>query len=90
MFDNGCRVLLYQAGADPHIKDPLGGTMTSKQLAMRDRLVFESCKRLGLPVAFDLAGGYAVVPGRTFAERHRLITAVHDATMRECVAVYVP
>jgi hypothetical protein len=53
-----CDVLLYQAGADPHIDDPLGGWLTDAQLAQRDRLVFETCRELGLPVAWNLAGGY--------------------------------
>jgi acetoin utilization deacetylase AcuC-like enzyme len=53
-----CRVLLYQAGADPHIDDPLGGLLTDAQLEERDRLVFQTCKALSLPVAWNLAGGY--------------------------------
>ena len=36
----GCDLLLYQAGADPHIHDPLGGFLTTEELAMRDRTVF--------------------------------------------------
>ncbi len=30
-----CDVVLYQAGADPHIDDPLGGWLTTQQLARR-------------------------------------------------------
>jgi acetoin utilization deacetylase AcuC-like enzyme len=33
-----CEVLLYQAGADPHINDPLGGWLTTAQLRERDRI----------------------------------------------------
>jgi hypothetical protein len=33
-----CDVLLYQAGADPHINDPLGGWLTTAQLRERDRI----------------------------------------------------
>lgn len=51
-------VLLYQAGADPHIDDPLGGFLTTEQLYERDRIVFLMCKRMNLPVAWNLAGGY--------------------------------
>ncbi len=32
----GCDVLLYQAGADPHIDDPLGGWLSTKELALRE------------------------------------------------------
>ena len=53
-----CSVLLYQAGADPHIDDPLGGALTSSQLARRDTIVFDGCRVLGLPIAWNLAGGY--------------------------------
>ena len=52
-------LILYQAGADPHINDPLGSLgMTTEQMLERDRIVFEFCRRKGLPVLFVLAGGY--------------------------------
>lgn len=53
-----CDVLLYQAGADPHVDDPLGGFLTTEELRRRDEVVFAGCRRLGLPVAWNLAGGY--------------------------------
>ena len=53
-----CDVLLYQAGADPHVDDPLGGFLTTDQLMQRDRIVFSLAQRIGLPVAWNLAGGY--------------------------------
>ena len=56
-FD-GCDVLLFQAGADPHINDPLGGCLTTEHLRKRDQIVFEYCKARGIPVVWDLAGGY--------------------------------
>ncbi len=52
-------LLLYQAGADPHIDDPLGSLeMTTGQLEQRDRMVFEFCVLNSIPVLFVLAGGY--------------------------------
>ena len=54
----GCDVLLFQAGADAHVADPLGGWMTTAELAERDRLVFEAAACFGIPVAWNLAGGY--------------------------------
>lgn len=54
----GCDVVLYQAGADPHIDDPLGGFLTTAQLVERDRQVFQGLKRRGIPCAWVLAGGY--------------------------------
>ena len=58
MHDDGVRIILYQAGADPHINDPLGGTQTTEEMRQRDELVFGLCKQLGMPVAWNLAGGY--------------------------------
>jgi|JI6StandDraft_1071083.scaffolds.fasta_scaffold56857_1 acetoin utilization deacetylase AcuC-like enzyme len=54
----GCDVLLYQSGADPAIGDPLGNWLTVEQLAKRDALVFSGLRRMGVPVAWNLAGGY--------------------------------
>jgi acetoin utilization deacetylase AcuC-like enzyme len=76
----GCSVLLYQAVADPHINDPLGGWLDSRQLAVRDRRVFQLARMHGLPVAWNLAGGYQ--------EPISKVLAIHDATMRECVTAW--
>jgi acetoin utilization deacetylase AcuC-like enzyme len=76
-----CDVLLYQAGADPHVDDPLGGWLTNQQLAERDRLVFETARELKIPVAWNLAGGYQ--------EPLRKVLDIHDNTMRACAAVYL-
>ena len=35
-----CDLVIYQAGADPHIDDPLGGLMTTEQMRVRDKIVF--------------------------------------------------
>ena len=51
-----CDVILYQAGADCHVHDPLGGYLTTKQMRIRDSMVFEAFK--GKPLAWNLAGGY--------------------------------
>ena len=76
-----CDVILYQAGADPHIDDPLGGWLTTRQLFERDRLVFESAEALGIPVAWNLAGGYQTPL--------RKVTLIHDGTMRACVVTHI-
>ena len=54
----GCDIVLYQAGADPHVDDPHGGALTSEQMARRDKMVFTEFKKLKIPVAWNLAGGY--------------------------------
>lgn len=51
---------IYLAGADPYEGDRLGRLSLSKRgLWARDRLVFETCERIGVPVAVAMAGGYA-------------------------------
>ena len=79
-----CDIVLYQAGADPHIADPYGGWLTTEQLRERDAMVFEAFHEQGVPVAWDLAGGYQVEPDGTIPK----VLEIHDNTMRECVRVY--
>ncbi len=51
---------IYLAGADPYENDRLGRLSVSKEgLAERDRLVLETCRERGIPVAVTMAGGYA-------------------------------
>lgn len=54
----GCDLILYNAGVDSHVDDPLGGFLTTEKLATRDMYVYETFYRLGIPVATSLAGGY--------------------------------
>lgn len=56
--DFGADIVLYQAGADAHVHDPLGGVLTTEQLSKRDELIIRGCAGLGIPVAWNLAGGY--------------------------------
>jgi acetoin utilization deacetylase AcuC-like enzyme len=76
-----CDILLYQAGADPHVDDPLGGWLTTDELRQRDRIVFKTAKAMGLPCCFDLAGGYQRDDEGTI----RPVLDIHDNTMRECL-----
>ena len=79
-----CDVILYQAGADQHINDPLGGFLTTLQLKERDRRVFEAASSLSVPIAWNLAGGYQVNSGGIQA-----VLDIHNNTMLECAVVYV-
>lgn len=72
-----CDVVLYQAGADSCVDDPLGGRFTVAQMRERDRLVFRTLLGLGVPVAFNLAGGYQ--------RDLRKVLDLHDATAQEAV-----
>jgi len=52
-------LVFYLAGADPREGDQLGGLLlTERGLAARDRIVIGEARRLGLPLAVVLAGGY--------------------------------
>ena len=75
----GCTVAIYQAGADPHIDDPLGGVLTSAQLAERDRIVFEGCASAAVPVVTVLAGGYQQPISR--------VVEIHLGTLQQYSAV---
>jgi len=76
----GCDVLLYQAGADPHIDDPLGGWLSTEDLFRRDYAVFLQCRRHGIPVAWNLAGGYQ--------KPLRKVLDIHDNTLRAAKIVW--
>lgn len=80
----GCDVVLYQAGADPHVDDPLGGMLTTEELAERDQRVFETLAALKVPIVWNLAGGYQR------DERGGIsgVLEIHDNTMRACARTY--
>ena len=77
----GCDLLIYQAGADPHINDPLGGFLSTKELVERDRIVFSLAKTIGVPVVWNLAGGYQEPLSR--------VLDIHRNTLFACAAEYV-
>jgi len=79
-FD-GCSVLLYQAGVDCHIDDPLGGWLTTEQIYKRDLIVFQTAKRIHLPIIYTLAGGYM--------HPLRRLLDLHDNTLRACSSIYL-
>lgn len=74
-------LVLYQAGADMHVDDPLGGLLTTGQMIQRDRLVFQGCAKHGIPLVFVLAGGYQRDESGGIAP----VLALHRNTMTECI-----
>ena len=76
-----CDVLFYQAGADMHIDDPLGGIMTTQQLYERDRIVFEFCSLQKIPCVWCLAGGYVVEADGSIPA----VLEIHRNTMLACI-----
>ena len=79
-----CDIVLYQAGADPHIDDPHGGWLTTPELQRRDAMVFNALGEHKIPVAWNLAGGYQIEPDGSIPK----VLEIHDNTMWECVRVY--
>jgi len=81
---HSCDVLLYQAGADPYVKDPLGGWLTMEELRLRDRIVFQTAKQMGLPVSWCLAGGYSKDENGEITP----VLQIHRATAEEAIKVW--
>jgi acetoin utilization deacetylase AcuC-like enzyme len=73
-------LILFQAGADVHIDDPLGGVLNSEQIRERDRRVFEAANKAQVPLAWNLAGGYQ--------DAISSVVRIHRATMEECARTY--
>jgi acetoin utilization deacetylase AcuC-like enzyme len=78
----GCDVVLYQAGADQHVDDPLGGVLTTAELEHRDAIVFGELASLGIPVAWNLAGGYQKAPDGSIPR----VLEIHENTARTAIA----
>lgn len=68
-----CDLIIYNAGVDCHIEDPLGGRFTSEQIYRCDKIVFDYCTKHGKGCVFTLAGGY-----QTPIEN---VLALHDGTI---------
>lgn len=81
---NDCDLIIYNAGVDSHINDPLGGNLTSEQMARRDRMVFEVARGIGVPICTSLAGGYQVAFDGTIDPVLRL----HDTTFASAWEVF--
>jgi acetoin utilization deacetylase AcuC-like enzyme len=77
-------LILYNAGVDSHVSDPLGGLLTTEQMRQRDALFFRFVARHGIPVAVSLAGGYQRDERGSIAPVLRL----HDQTLVECWSAY--
>jgi acetoin utilization deacetylase AcuC-like enzyme len=75
-------LIIYHAGVDVHVDDPLGGVLTTEQLRERDRFAFEGASRAGVPLAWTLGGGYQ--------EPVSKVIQLHTITMQECARAYLP
>ena len=53
-------LLIYNAGSDPFVKDPLAGfRLTAGDLAERDMMVVTMARERRIPLAMVLSGGYS-------------------------------
>jgi acetoin utilization deacetylase AcuC-like enzyme len=73
----GRGLVLYQAGADMHVNDPLGGRLNSEQMKLRDMRVFHAAGERGIPVCWCPAGGYQ----RDAAGTIRPVLDLHTQTL---------
>jgi len=55
----------------------LGGFLTTGELEERDRKVLMGMRAYGVPVAWDLAGGYQKPLSK--------VVTIHEITMRACI-----
>jgi len=79
-------LIMYQAGADVHCDDPLGGVLTDDEIKERDTIIFIMARDMKVPVAWNLAGGYRVSEDGDMTP----VLQTHVNTFRAAMAVYLP
>jgi len=73
-------LIFYLAGADPYVEDQLGGLAISMDgLQERDRMVIETARSRGIPIAITFAGGYAHRVGDTVQIHLNTIVEARDS-----------
>lgn len=77
----GYDLLIYQAGANQHVDDPLGGFLTTEDLLERDRIVFSVAKAIDIPLVGNLVEGYQEPLSR--------VLKLHRNTMMACATAYL-
>lgn len=80
----GPDVILYQAGADTHVDDPLGGLLSTEEMRERDRIMFSTALELEIPLTWNLAGGYQVEPDGSIPK----VVQLHLNTFEEALKVW--
>ena len=74
-------LILYQAGVDVHVDDKLGRlALTDQGIAARDAFVAGRARRLGIPLASAMGGGYG--------DDVHAVAARHAATIRTLATTY--
>ena len=79
---SGTDLVFYQAGADIHVDDPLGGILTTCQMAERDEVLRYFA--MSRPFVWNLAGGYQLDPkGKTAEQKLAPVVDLHIQTQRQ-------
>ena len=73
-------LVLYQAGADVHVDDPLGGVLTTEQMIERDRTVFQAARELIRADSLESRWWLSNPPRRSGG-----VACKHDARVRPCL-----
>lgn len=81
IMEAGYDLVLYQAGADIHVNDPLGGLLSTAQMAQRDANIIAGCSLYNVPLVVNLAGGYQ----RDLNGTIEPVLALHRETIRQCI-----
>lgn len=72
-------LVLYNAGSDPFVGDPLAGyRLTMSDLAERDLLVVDTIRERAIPVAMVLSGGYSAESWKIHADAIEAVLARFD------------
>jgi acetoin utilization deacetylase AcuC-like enzyme len=82
-------LILYQAGVDPHADDRLGRlALSDAGLEARDRFVMRQARRLDIPLASVLGGGYGA-DRMAVAHRHAatMLVLADESTQRAAKAI---
>jgi histone deacetylase 11 len=67
-------IVLYNAGTDTLVGDPLGGLIQSEQaIKARDLFVFKECQKRGVKICMTLSGGYTPQSATVIADSLRAI-----------------
>jgi acetoin utilization deacetylase AcuC-like enzyme len=77
-------IIMYQAGADTHVDDPLGGLLTSEQMRQRDNIMFSIAHDLSIPLSWNLAGGYQIESDGSIPR----VVELHLNTFEEALKVW--
>lgn len=77
-------LVMYQAGADCHAEDMfMCGDYSTTDFALRDKTIFSECKKAGVPIVWNLAGGYG-------APTMKETIMLHYSTWHTALDIYKP